>query len=164
MADLSAALREAYARADTYTRHLVALELTNATFPGGAIRYVNFDRDLFIDNEIYTAMAMELREPEVGTDPANKVKVRIDAVAGEMQYYINAGVQSGTLIKATLRPFAFNMKTQSVIDIVGRFPYKVTQAQYDMKAAVLTLGHVSPTNQPFPNKRYTADKYPYLFR
>lgn len=162
MSDLSTALKEAYARADTHTLHLVGLELANAAT--GTLRYVNYDSDITISGIPHTAMGMEISEPEIGTEPSNKVQIRIDGAATSMQYYINGAVDAGINISATVRPLAYNVQTSTVIDVVGAFEFKVLQAKYDMSACLLVLGHTSPTNQTFPGKRYDPLTYPNLFR
>lgn len=168
MGDLSTALRQAYARSDTDTRHLLALEILHAEMPGGALRYVNHDYDINVGGNLHVGLAMSLKEPEIGSEPDNKVKVRIDGTPGIMQFYINKAIKTdvveGGTIQANIRPFAFNMQSRSVIDVVGTFNFLVTAAEYDMEAVVLTLGHVAPTNLTFPNRRYSPLEYKYLYR
>lgn len=164
MSDLSQALKEAYARSDSETRHLIAVELQHNVFPGGALRIVNHDTDITISSDIYVAHAMQAKEPELGSEPDNKIKIRIDGTPGTFQYWIAAAIDTASPVYADIRPFAFNMRTEAVIDVVGTYSFLVTKAEYDMTACVLTLGHVSPTNVPFPGKKYDPITYPALFK
>lgn len=163
MPNLSAALLQAYARSESSTRHLIGVEMLHAFFPGGRLAFVNYDDGISLDSVFHTGMAMEVKEPESGGQPANVVEIRIDGTPGTFQQYINGAVQTGDPVHVNFRPFAYNMTTRSIIDIVGTFPFLVTQADYDMTTCILQLGHVSPTNQKFPNVRYTAESHPGMY-
>jgi len=164
LSDLSEALKEAYARSDSNTRQLVAIEMLHAEFPGGAIRLVNYDSDITVDSETYVGVAMDVAEPESGTDPGDKVALRIDGVDTDMQYWINRAISTATNISVSMRPFAFNLSNDTVIGIVGTYNYLLLKAQYNDQVCVVDLGNISPTNQPFPSVRYTAYNSPELFR
>jgi hypothetical protein len=164
MSNLPQALKEAYARSKSSTRHLLAIELQHSTFPSGVLRWVNYDTDLTVDGDIYVGHAIEMREPAVGAEPDEKMKVVIDGVPGSVQFWINNAIQSSTNIYADVRPFAFNMDTESVIDIVGVYSFVVSKVSYDMTQVQLTMGHLSPTNMAFPNRKYDPLTYPALFR
>ena len=170
MSNLSEGLKQAYARSDSYTRHLVAVEFQHAAFDqsAGYIRVVNFDSDITLPqpdgDTTYVGHAMEVREPAVGSDPDEKVRLQIDGTPGTFQFWISKAIATADPVRVDLRPFAFNMKTQSVIDIVGVYKFLVTSAEYDMSATVLSLGHVSPTNVPFPGIKYSPESHPALYR
>lgn len=164
MSNLSEALKEAYARSETATRHLMALELQHSEFPGGVIRVVNYHKDLYVDGGLYVAHAMEATEPAVGSEPAEKATIVIDGVSGDMHFFLNAAVITGTAVTADLRPFALNTDTDAVIDVIGVFSLKVLKASFDMTKVNIELGHAAPTNIPFPGKRYDPVTYPYLYK
>lgn len=165
MSNLSQALKEAYARSKTSTRHLLAIELQHSTFPNsGVLRWVNYDTDLTVDGALYVGHAMQMREPATGSEPDEKMKIEIDGVPGSVQFWMNNAIQSSTNIYADVRPFALNMDTETVIDIVGVYSFIVSKVSYDMTKVQMTLGHLSPTNMPFPNRRYDPVTYPALFR
>lgn len=161
---LSQALKEAYARSDSQTRHLTAVELQHATFPSGVIRMVNHDKDVTVLTEVYTAHAMDTKDPEVGSEPDNKIKIRIDGTPGTFQYWISNAIDTTDPVYADVIPFAFNIQSETVIDVVGTYSFLVTKVDYSMTSCVLTLGHVSPTNMPFPGKKYDPVTYPALYR
>lgn len=164
MSDLDQALKEAYARSRTSTRQLVALEMLHYTFPGEGILLVNYDSDITLDNKLYSGIGMEAAEPESGTEPDDKVTIRLDGVTGEMQYWINSAIVTSSNITVFMRPFAFNTQTESIIGTVGAYEFLLLKAQYNEQTVVLELGHVSPTNQPFPGVKYTPENSPELFR
>ena len=164
MGNLSQALKEAYARSSSSTRQLSAVTLTHNTFPGGAIYIVNHDSDVTVDGNLYTGMAMEVNEPESGTEPDDKVAIRIDGVAGTMQFWISSAIRTATNIPVQLKLFAFNMVDETVIDTVGTYDFLLLNAQYDAQTVVLEIGHISPTNQSFPGIFYTPDNSPELYR
>jgi hypothetical protein len=164
MSDLPQALKEAYARSTSSTRHLVALELVHNSFPGGAIYVVNYDSDIVVSGDIYVGLAMDITEPESGSEPGDKVSVRLDGVTSGIQFWINSAIQTATNIPVNMRPFAYNIKTNTVIGVMGTYPFLLLRAQYNDQAVVLDLGHVSPTNQPFPGIKYSPQNSPELYR
>lgn len=164
MSDLSQALKEAYARSSSSTRQLAAVTLTHYTFPGGAIYVVNHDSDLTVDGDLYTGLAMDVTEPESGTEPDDKISIKLDGVAGTLQFFINNAIRTATNIPVTLKLFAFNMQTETVIDVAGSYNYLLLRAQYDAQSVVLELGHISPTNQAFPGVKYSPANSPELYR
>lgn len=160
---MSQAVKEAYVRADTFTRHMITVDLIHSVFPDGHIRIVGHDQDVFVDGETYAPHAMESMEPEVGHEPDNSVKVRIDGVPGTIQFWISAAIKNTTPVYADMRPVVYDMKNEQVIDVSGVYQFLVTEAEYSMTAVVLKLGHISPTNLPFPGKRYNPKQYPMLY-
>lgn len=164
MSVLDQALQEAYARSSTSTRHLLAAELQHSTFPGGVIRIVNYHQDLTVDGDLYVGHAMDVKEPATGTEPSEKAKLVIDGVSGDMHFFLNAAVVTDTAVYADIIPFAINTDNAGVIGTVGRYSFKVLKANFDMNNVALELGHLSPTNMPFPSLRYDPVTYPYLFR
>lgn len=164
MSNLSLALKEAYARSSSSTRQLAAVTLTHAQFPGGAIYVVNHDSDLQVEGDIYTGLAMDVNEPESGTEPDDKVAIRMDGVAGDFQFWINAAIRTATNVPVTLKLFAFNMANETVIGVAGSYEFLLLRATYDAQAVVLELGHISPTNQPFPGIKYSPANSPDLYR
>ena len=164
MTDLSTVALEALARSDTTTRHLMALELSNAAFQNGAIRVVNFDFDITLHGNPYTGMAMDTQVPEVGTEPDNEVRLRMDGVGGTMQFYLNQANDQGTPVYALITSFLFNVETETIVDIMGTWEYELKATQYDMSSVMPQLGNVSPSNQAFPNLKYSATSHPALYR
>jgi hypothetical protein len=161
---MSIAIREAYVRADTFTRHLMAVDLQHEVFPDGHIRIVNHDQDVTVDGATYAPFAMQTQEPELGHEPDNKVKIRVDGVPGTFQFWIASAVKSTTSVRADLRPVVYNIKDSVVIDFIQPYQFMVTEAEYNMTACVLTLGHIAPTNMPFPGKRYSPASHPMLYK
>jgi hypothetical protein len=161
LSDLSPALKEAYARSATSTRHLVALHLT---LPGSDLYLVNYDDDIDVDGQRYVGVAMDISEPESGAEPDDKVSVRIDGTPGTIQYLINAAIGSGGNIPCSMKPFAFNLSTETVIGVLGTYEFLLLKATYNDQAVQIELGHISPTNQPFPGVKYDPINSPELFR
>lgn len=165
MSDLSQALREAYSRSDSSTRHLVALELLHPLFPGGALRNVGWDSDVSVGGNLYIGLGMEIQQPDYSTEPATSVKVRVDGVPGTYQFYINNALSnSSQVVSAQITALAYNTTTQSVIDYQAPFAFKLMKAEYNMESVILTLGWPAPTNMPFPAMKYDAANFPYLFK
>jgi hypothetical protein len=163
LSDLSPALKEAYARSATSTRHLVGLHLT---LPGSDLYLVNYDNDIegLGDGQRYVGVAMDISEPESGTDPDDKVSVRIDGTSGEIQYLINSAIGLGGNIPCSMKPFAFNLSTETVIGVIGTYEFLLLKATYNDQAVQIELGHISPTNQAFPGIKYDPLNSPELFR
>jgi hypothetical protein len=161
LSDLSPALKEAYARSATSTRHLVALHLT---LPGSDLYLVNYDDDIDVEGQIYIGVAMDITEPESGAEPDDKVSVRIDGTPGTIQYLINAAIGSGGNIPCSMKPFAFNLSTETVIGVLGTYEFLLLKATYNDQAVQIELGHISPTNQAFPGIKYDPLNSPELFR
>lgn len=164
MTDLTTVALEALARSDTTTRHLMGVEMLNNAFPGGAIRVVNYDYDVSLNGDNYTGMAMDTQIPEVGSEPDNEVRLRIDGVGGTMQFYLNQANDQGQPVFVNLTSFLYNVKTESVVDIMGVFDYELKATQYDMSSIMPQLGKVSPSNQTFPRFKYSASTHPALYR
>lgn len=161
---LPQALIEAYNRAGTSTRHLMALDFQHALFPDGHIRIVNHDKPITLLSEAYAAHAMLITEPEVGTEPDNSVSMKIDGVPGTFQFWVSAAINDGTPIYVDMIPFAYNLDTNGVIGVTGTYKFKVISAAYDMTSVNLKLGHQAPTNMPFPGKFYSPATHPGMYK
>jgi len=164
MTDLSTVALEALARSDTTTRHLIAQEMRNDAFPGGALRVVNYDYDITISGNPYTGMAMDTQMPELGTEPDNEIRLRMDGVGGTMQFYLNQANDQGKPVYVTMFSLLFNVETETIVDIMGTWEYELKAVQYDMSSVMPQLGNVSPSNQPFPRLKYSASSHPALYR
>jgi hypothetical protein len=161
LSDLSPALKEAYARSATSTRHLVALHLT---LPGSDLYLVNYDSDIDVEGQLYVGVAMDITEPESGAEPDDKVSVRIDGTPGTIQYLINSAIGSGGNIPCSMKPFAFNLSTETVIGVLGTYEFLLLKSTYNDQTVQIELGHISPTNQKFPGISYDPINSPELFR
>lgn len=164
MTDLSTVALEALARSDTTTRHLIAQEMRNPAFPAGAIRTVNYDYDISINGDPYVGIAMDTQIPEVGTDPDNEIRLRMDGIGSTMQFYMNQANDQGEPVFVTLISLLFNIETETIVDIMGTWEYELKAVQYDMSSVMPQLGNVSPTNQSFPGIKYSATSHPALYR
>ena len=109
---LSAAHKEAYARAQVDVRHMMAVTISNSAF--GTIRLVNHTSDLSVDGDTYTATAMEVREPPVSTEAINTMAVRIDGVSGLLQPFFYDASQTPEPVLVTLKPFGLDLTSSSV--------------------------------------------------
>ena len=164
MSDWDELAQESFARSRTSTGLLCALEMLHSTFPGQGIYLCNYDSDIFLDGNLYTGIGMEASEPDSGTEPDDKISVRLDGVTGEMQYWINSAIITGTNIKVNMRSFAYNKALNQVIGDANLYKFLCLKAQYNDQAVILQLGRVSPTNQSFPSVRYTPANSPELYR
>lgn len=160
---LSPTLASAYTGGKSYIRHLVGVEFLNSHLTGGAVRIVNYDDDISVGGNTHTGLAMEIREPEVGDQAANDVLIKIDAVQGQLQFWLNAVNIFDEPTLVNLRPFAYNVNTSSVIEVVGTFEFNLKKADFGMTQIVITLGHIGLTNQPFPKVRYNQESHPDLY-
>ena len=160
----SAAALEAIARSENSTRHLMGVEFLHSTFDGGgAIRIVNYDYDISIDGNSYTGMAMDTMIPEIGAEPDNDVRLRIDGVAGSINFFLNRAAQYDEPVLVNIKSLLYNVVAESTIDIIGRFSYEMKAAQFDMLSVMPQIGNISPTNQPFPSLKYNALSHPALY-
>ena len=162
----SAAALEALARSENSTRHLMGVAFHHSTFTefGGVIRIVNYDYDISnIDGDTYTGMAMETMIPETGAEPSNDVRLRIDGVAGSMNFFLNRAAQYDEPVLVDLKSLLYNVVNESVIEVIGRFYYEMKAAQFDLTSVMPQIGAISPTNQPFPGIKYNALSHPALY-
>jgi hypothetical protein len=171
---MSQAIREAYARAGSTTVHLLALEMRHYTWPAPA-RVINHKVAVSITLEAtapanpgesvtFTALAMEIKEPEIGTDPAGEMEIRMDGVAGSMQPLFDAANSTGVPVDATIRAVALNSSNNSVIGVFTPYDLQVKEVQIGLADIGVTFGRVSPVNQPFPAINYGPDTYPQLYK
>lgn len=164
---MSEALKQAYARSDSSTRHLIAVDLQHSTFDqAGHLRLVNHDDQIEVPTggDLYLPHAMEAREPAGGSEPDEKVKLRIDGTSGAFQFQINRAIETGVPVYVDFKPFAFNMTAKTVIGVVGTYEFILMSAEYNMTTTMLSLGHVSPTNITFPGIKYTPESHPNLYQ
>ena len=159
---LSAAHKEAYARAQVDVRHLMALTLSHSEF-GGDIRYVNYTSNISVDGSTYTATAMEIREPPVSADASNAMSIMIDGVSGELQPLLYNAAQVPEPVLATLKPFGYNITTGSSLGVVGTINLEMESASVTAEQIVLSCGVLNSANLPFPSITYTAATHPGLF-
>ena len=163
MSAISDALKEAYARSSSSTRQLAAIEITLPD-PLPDLHFVNYDNDIYLNDQTYVGVAMEAETPESGAEPDNKAMLRIDGAQGDLQYFINAAVSTGENIPVKMTPFAYNVKTEEVIGDLGELDFLLLKCQYNDRVVTLELGHVAPTNMPFPSVFYDPLNSPELYR
>lgn len=159
---LSAAHKEAYARANVEVRHLMALTLSHSEF-GGTIRYVNYTSNISVDGSTYVAAAMEIREPPVSSEASNAMSIRIDGVSGELQPKLYNAAQVPEPVLVTLKPFGYNIKSSSSLGVVGTINLEMESATVTAEDIVLSCGVLNSANLKFPSVTYTPESHPGLF-
>jgi hypothetical protein len=157
---LSDAHKEAYARAQVDMRHLRAIELSHSTF--GTIRLVNYTSDITVDGDVYTAHAMEIKEPDISIDANNDLGVRIDGASGMLQPLLYDASQVPETLLVTLKPFGYNVTTGTV-SLIGELNLEMKGAAVTSEQVVLSCGFVNSANLSFPSVNYTNQSHPGLY-
>jgi Domain of unknown function (DUF1833) len=172
MTDLTAAQKEAYARAHTSTVHLWALEFRHPTF-SGPLRVVQYKDDITLTLEVnapidggtsqlFTALAFQMKEPDVNTEPDSTLTVQVDGVSGAVQPLFATANQSYTPIEVTLRPFTYDVVGQVVGETLGVIHLQVRHIAVTKKSVSLQMGYTNSANRAFPAVNYTAQSNPGL--
>lgn len=160
---LSPTLASAYTGGKSYMRHLMGVEFLNSHLTGGAVRIVNYDDDISVGGNTHTGLAMEAIQPEIGDQATNDIVLKIDAVQGQLQFWLNAVNIFDEPTLVNLRPFAYNVNTSTVVDVVGTFATSLKKADFSMTQIVITLGQIGLANQAFPKVKYHQDTHPDLY-
>ena len=158
---LSAAHKEAYARAQVDVRHLMALTLSHSTF--GDRRFVNYTSDISVDGSTYYAIAMDIREPPVSTESANTVSIKMDGVSGLIQPLLYDAGQVPEPVYVTLKPFGYNITSGSTLGVVGTLNLELQSASITAEQVVIEAGFSNSNNEKFPSIRYTSDSHPGIY-
>ena len=161
---LPTAIKEALARADTSTLYLMAMEFAHSSFPGGVFRLVGFDEDLSVDGDVYAGIGAESQAPAIGIEPDNSLSMQIDNTVPIYQHLLAFATIGTEPINVTVKPFVFNLKTDTVIDVTGAYTFQVKTIVPAEDAVVLQLGNKSPANISFPSKLYSPESHPALYR
>lgn len=169
---LSAAHKEAYARAQVDVRHLIALELRHSAW--GVLRMIDYDIDIDVALEAgapanagqtveFVAHAMEVREPEISTEPDSTVSLRLDGVSGVLQPLLYDAMQVIEPVLVTVRPLGYNVTTDTVLGVVGALHLEMRTATVTPEQVVMVCGFTNSANQDFPNDNYTPESHPGLY-
>lgn len=172
MTDLTAAQKQAYARAHSSTVHLWALELRHPSFPA-PLRVVQHNEDISLTLEtgapadgdtlqLFTALAFRMKEPDISTEPDSTLTVQADGVSGAVQPYLATANQSSTPIEATLRPFSFDVVGKTVGEMLGVVHLQVRHISITKVSVSLKMGYTNSANRAFPAVNYTATSNPGL--
>ena len=159
---LSAAHKEAYARAQVDVRHLMALTLSHSAF-GGDKRFVNYTSDISVDGSTYYATAMEIKEPPVSTDASNAMTINIDGVSGLLQPLLYDAAQVPEPVYVQLRPFGYNISTGSSLGTVGVITMEMQGASVTPERIVIEASIRNSSNDDFPAIKYTSETHPGIF-
>lgn len=170
---LSAAVQEAYARAGSTTRHLMSLEFLHPTFPS-PLRLVGFDRSVTVTLEasapenpgqavVFTAIGLEGQEPEFDGETDPQMSVRLDGVSGQLNPLFAGAITTETPIRAIARTIAYNMATNTVIDIAGIYDLEVNTVRFDLLSVAVGMSFTNPANVDFPRIKYSPETHPSLY-
>lgn len=170
---LTAAQKEAYARANSNTIDVCALELRHPSFVE-PLRFVGLQENLSVTLEAnapvnagevveFIALALRLRLPDLNTEADSTLSVQIDGIPGIAQPYLKAANQTVYPIEATARFYAFNTKTSTVIDGAQSILHlQVRHVGVTKSSVSLTMGYTNTANRAFPNALYTPETNPGL--
>ena len=173
MSLLDDAKKEAYARQTTSQKHTFFLELRHPLFTS-PIRFAN--HDVNIENvelestapenagEMVTFIGVGFRtpkEPDLGTQPDNSMRIQIDGVSGAVHAYLKAAKGSGTPVEATLRRVLFDIDSGATV-IQSALHLQTRDIELKMTTVLLEFGYTNPANQRFPRDDYTLQSNPGL--
>ena len=163
---MTPAQNEAYAYADAaHEVELVTLELNEPSFTQPA--------RIVCDNEPLTAIIedgteatfapfyFQFNDPPVNEDPDAVAKVTIDNLTGELTPYLEMGSKSGHSVKIIARVFIVDELTGTTT-LTRTLPLEMRSGSDNLTSITLTAARRNPANIPFPNERYTADRFPGL--
>jgi len=169
---LTPAQKEAYARANTSTVHLWALEFRHPTFTA-PIRLVQHKDNISLTLEAsapvdagtlqeFTGLAFELQEPTNDTDPDNSLSMQVDGVNGAVLPLLTLANQSYIPIDCTLRAFSYEVVTQTPGELLAILHLQVRHMSVNKTSLGVQLGYTNAANRKFPFIDYTANSNPGL--
>lgn len=174
---LSPAQKEAFARANSSTVVLWNLELRHPIWPspirvtqsadGNNTETITFpiEAGAPIDggtDQVFQALAMELKPPSVGTDPDTSLSVQADGVSGEVQPLISAANRSSVAIEVAVRAYAYNVVLGEVGDQLSVYYLQMRDANFTNTTVQMSIGYSNGANMSFPSIKYTTQTNPGL--
>lgn len=170
---LTAAQKEAYARAKNSVIQLWTIELRHPTFVA-PLRVVNYKSDFSTTLEasapsnageivLFSALSMRMREPEIDTEADATISVQVDGVPGAVQPYLANANESIFPIQATLRAYQYDVTAGAPIDgAVSILHLQVRHIALTKTTVSLTMGYTNTANRAFPSQNYTPETNPGL--
>jgi hypothetical protein len=170
---LSAAVKEAYARAGSTTRHLISIEFLHSTFPS-PLRLVGFDKPILITLEAsapvnpgqsvaFTGIGMEGQEPAFDGETDPQMSVRLDGVSGQLNPLFAGAITTEEPIRAIVRTIAYNVATDATIGIAGIYDLQVNAVNFDLLSVTVSMSFINVANVDFPRIKYSPDSHPSLY-
>ena len=177
---LSAAEKEAYARAhvDTVQKHCI--EMRHVSFPNGVLRVVNHDIDLWVVLEagapvdastlvMFTGIAADIAPPSVSDTPENPFLAVLDGVGDYLQsylynasQYINAQFEH-EVVEMTIRPVTVTVSDDSTQGVTSALHLELLGASMDIDTIKLSSGFSHSSKVAFPGVFFTPDSHPDLY-
>ena len=172
MADLTAAMAEAYACAPANQVILHTLELVHPDFKdslgrAAPIRVVNDSDNLTATLETgaratFIALAFGLKPPDIDGGSQPKIEIQMDNVGREIMPHLRNARASQTLIKVVYRAFLSNLldagpQVTPIRMVLSRVRATLTTITAEARMADFA-------NKKFPNELYTLDNFIGLSR
>jgi hypothetical protein len=160
---LSQALKEAYASAVTVPVYRT-LELDHPGFPS-PIYVVNDFTDLTANLEdgspvTFVRFAFRLVKPEVSPNGVPQLTLEIDNVSRDILAHVQLAMQSTEMITLVYREYLASDLTGPQNDPPLAMVLSSIKADVFKVTATASFGDLS--NKRFPNREYTADRFPGL--
>lgn len=170
---LNAAVREAYARAGSTTRHLMSVEFLHSTFPS-PLRLIGFDRPVTITLEssapenpgqavLFSPIGIEGQEPAFDGETDPQMALRLDGVSGQLNPLFAGAITTEIPIRAIVRTVAYDVASNVVIDVAGIYDLEVVSAKFDLLSVSVGMAFVNAANVDFPRIKYSPETHPSLY-
>ncbi len=173
MSDLTPAQKEAYARADSTTILLTALEIRHSLFPDGRFRFANYEVNVTLTHEVgapldsgatvtYEGLGVDMREPVLSQEVDPSLTFRLDGVSGYAHPYVAAAIKSTEVIACTARYYQFDTALNAELGQIKAYYYEVRNIVINHTTLSFSAGTPNTKNQAFPKSNYTAQTNPGL--
>ncbi len=160
---MTPAVQQAYARASTSLLQLYAIDLDHPSF-ADPIRLVNYKQNLTIGADEYTGMAMDVEESSIDTEADSTYTIQIDGVPGAVQPYLKQASQTFDPVDVTIRVFAYDVKTESLVDAqaLATINLQSRNISFNKTTVSINMGYTNTANRAFPSQLYTPESNPGL--
>ncbi len=160
---MTPAVQQAYARASTSLLQIYAIDLDHPAF-ADTIRLVNYKQDITVGGDVYTGMAMDVEESSIDTEADSTYTIQIDGVPGAVQPYLAQASKTFSPIDVTIRVFAYDVKTESLIDAspLTTINLQSRNISFNKTTVSINMGYTNTANRAFPSQLYTPESNPGL--
>lgn len=173
MTTLSAAQKEAYARAHVSTVSLCALELRHTAFGSGVIRLAQGVDDVTFTLEnnapanastsvTFTAVGFSISEPIINTEPDSVISLTLAGISGLVLPSLGNAAKSSVPVEATLRWLSFDTVAKTVGEVYLPIHLQARGFNTTKMSVTMKLGYTNTANKAFPSILYTAESNPSL--
>lgn len=153
MEELTAAQKEAYARARTSVVDLFSFELRHSTFPA-PVRMIAYPDDIEValeadapanpgETATFTGVAFKAPGETISTEPGNTFTVAVSGISNQVLPYINEANATLEPIAVSVRYVSYDTRLREVIGLSRRAEMQVRSFKNSILTTQMTLGFTS---------------------